>query len=99
MGQMIIEHRQDPSWFSFTFGTCYGFANKTETEYEIFTIFNDQKGNGDFARTIDWFIETCRNENKDLWLSYIKEDWLRQHLVKKFGFEIIRESCTYKIKK
>lgn len=83
-------------WFTFKVGTCHGLFCVTKNSYEILAILNEELNNGHFDDVLEWFENSCKRDGYSL---VFLETWnyqLRQHLINKRGFEVLKEEDVIK---
>lgn len=71
----------------FRVGTCEGLWASTEFSYDILVITNNNKGNGHFEDTLQWFFNSCLRDGKKLRVLEVWNKRLKNHLIGKRGFK------------
>lgn len=70
----------------FTLGTCNGLYEDNSEFLNLFGIFNSEPGNGHFDDVLEWFEYMCKRDNKDFLITWLDNQNLRDHLLKKRSF-------------
>ncbi len=84
----LVEVLNRDGWKLFRVGKCDGQWRATDDAYEILSIINKFKGNGDFDHALDWFEDSCRRDKKALRIREVWDKRLMAHLIEKRGFVV-----------
>lgn len=74
----------------FRVGTCEGLWRSTKTSYDILAITNNVPGNGHFNDVLQWFEASCKRDKKDFVIQELWNKDLKEHLLKKRGFKVLK---------
>ena len=70
------------AWLGFKVGTCHGLWRPTNDAYEILAIKNDEKGNGHFQITMQYFEESAKRDGKCVRMREVFNIRLAKNLLK-----------------
>jgi len=67
-------------------GTCHGLVAYRDNEHEMLAVMNEQPGNGDFAKFMDYLEAEAHKKGVPFTVIEIWNKWLYKHLTDKRGY-------------
>jgi len=83
-------------WARFRIGTVEGLWSYSDDAYEVLAVDNKVPNNGHLTDVIEWFENSCKRDKKDFKILEFFNERFKEHLIKKWGFEISGKSDLIK---
>lgn len=84
------------TFIPYKIGTCHGIFCMSKRAFKIVAVVNDNPGNGHFTDVLEWFEYAAKLNGKALEVVEIWNDPLRQHLINKRGFTLLKNGDVRK---
>ena len=81
-----IQLEPHKTWQRFRVGTVTGLYYFGPKTIEILAIENSKKNNGHFNDVLQWFMFSCKNNQRDFKFSEVWNQNFKTHLINKQGF-------------